>query len=166
MRRLLHRMAILNAGALVIWTWTPDSQERCRQTAIRQTNHVILFRSCSDANSVSVGWFYGSKLALSGPAADLTYVICLSLLHRWAFARHMAASEQFVCAICSQLAIETFCSVVTRQCDCEGVPMPPTARFRVPKRQNGFQTSEQKPVIVMKLFCQIKGCASVPPERN
>lgn len=145
---------------------TPDLQECSRQRAIRQTNQVILFRNCSDANSVSVGCFYKSAMVLTRSAADSTYVICLSLLHRWALAHHMAASEQFVCAICSQLAIETFCSVVTRQCWCDSVPALLTAKFWESKQQNGFQTSELKPVNCNEVVCQIKGSISVPGEKR
>lgn len=92
--------------------------------------------------------------------------LCLSRLHRWALAHHMAASEQFVCAICSQLAIETFCLFVTRQCWCDDMPALPTAKFWGPKQQYGFQTSELKPANCNKVVCQIKSSTSVPGENN
>lgn len=76
---------------------------------------------------------YGCKLVLTRPAADSTYAICLFLQHSWALAHHMAAFEQFICAICSQLATETFRSAVKRQWEADGTPAPTPARFQKPK---------------------------------
>lgn len=53
----------IKCGSLSHLDKTPDLQERGRQRAIRQTNQVILFRNCGDANSVSVGCFYKSAMA-------------------------------------------------------------------------------------------------------
>lgn len=44
--------------------------------------------------------------------------LCVSA--RWAFARHMARSEPFISAMCSQLGLAVFVTFVSRDNDDEG----------------------------------------------
>lgn len=76
---------------------------------------------------------YGGKVVLTHLVADPTYATRLVLQHSWALANHTAAFEQFICAICSQLATETFRSVVKRQWEACGTPAPTPARFQKPE---------------------------------
>lgn len=165
-------MAILNVGAWVIWT----RPQICRNAADKEPygrlikwfcleTAVTLTRSLWDAFTNQL-WL---RIGFNSPCRwlNLCYLsLSLSPRRRWAIAHHMASSEQFVCAICSQLAIETFCSVVTRQCERDSVPAPLTPRFRVPKRAQRVPNVRTDAVNCHEVVCQIKGSASIPGEKR
>lgn len=130
-------MAILNVGAWVIWT----RPQICRNTADKEPYGSLIKWFCLETAATVTRSLWDAftnqiwlRIGFNSPCRRLNLCyLSLSLLRRWARAHHMASSEQFVCAICSQLGIETFCSVVTRQCERDRVPASPTARFRAPK---------------------------------
>lgn len=119
MQHWLYLITISNALTWLIWTslviWSPVRFSLSCQWTTQRTNQVllvILFRMCAMAILLSL-WCFADWL---WPHVDFdSHQQWLSLCYlspsvaaSWALALHMAASEQFICAICSQLGIAAF----------------------------------------------------------
>lgn len=66
---------------------------------------------CSLYGALQIG--YGPMWILTHINSDSVCYLSLSVAASWALALHMAASEQFICAICSQLGVAAFVGTVS-----------------------------------------------------